>query len=773
MSDREMNSRGSPVPSTGSGRGFPSSPEPDLVNKYQKLATEYAKVRAQATVLKKALIEEQDRVLDLDESVKSKDQSIRRSEMEYAGLQFRNQQLTKRVELLQAELDRAAASRHRQSKDPSQTQTTEALEVMREELENKIAENVQLHSLLDSLKDDQSQRDEETKERFRQVEWQIQKLNLEKEEWTSRHQGDMLRLREEKAAVEYRLHCKNLEVASLKEELDKLRLQTEIQQKQRTAEGADASCEASSPLRSAVVPSCSAKGTSSPTAAVSSILANAASLLNCFKEFLERLDDIAPPTDDQAKSCSAVSSSVASLVSTLSPPHPFSASATLLAPGAREFGMALLNNALPASDNLSSYLTAFAKRFDSSLGPSDGSPVIALGGSIRRLASHVSQCSALCRRWDSEGPSLHSWLKELCLLLMNISMAVRDVSKKLNDCVMFRKRTLQGDEGSKRLSKDSRAIVEAAEELLNGFLALVAYSQKVAVALDDNLLSICDLVYKSPSSDADNRDRTSITDDLKRGVEVCLSAEGRSPPPGAPPTASPEPPVTREQYEQAVRSKEALASDVAALTEKIVSLEQSREQWILETRILQAKLEKVTSAKEPSEAPSLQGRDLLGGITGTSMLGKVSSVSTVQESTPEAVASACAEREKQTRAFYESRLGSYISLLQVANSKATAFQKEMYCMQEVLSSAEDRLRDAELASNAKSRELADLRAEFQALSLNYESQIALLSDHLASVNARLAQRNEEVEELEYQLKQQNSNKKTMGNLFGLSKGGQS
>ena len=77
-----------------------------LSAKYTKLAAEYSKVRAQLGVLKKAVLEEQSKNVAVSEEMKHKEQMIRKSEAEMDSLNFRNQQLTRRVEILQEDLDR-------------------------------------------------------------------------------------------------------------------------------------------------------------------------------------------------------------------------------------------------------------------------------------------------------------------------------------------------------------------------------------------------------------------------------------------------------------------------------------------------------------------------------------------------------------------------------------------------------------------------------------------------------------------------------------------
>ena len=77
-----------------------------LSTKYTKLASEYSKLRAQLGVLKKAVLEEQAKNVGASDSIKQKEQALRKSEAEMDSLTFRNQQLTRRVEILQEDLEK-------------------------------------------------------------------------------------------------------------------------------------------------------------------------------------------------------------------------------------------------------------------------------------------------------------------------------------------------------------------------------------------------------------------------------------------------------------------------------------------------------------------------------------------------------------------------------------------------------------------------------------------------------------------------------------------
>ncbi|XP_046859324.1 protein phosphatase 1 regulatory subunit 21-like [Xenia sp. Carnegie-2017] len=114
-----------------------------LPEKYQKLATEFAKLRAQNAVLKKAVIEGQDTQRSQEEKLKHREQAIRKYEQELDSLQFRNDQLSKRVGILQDELDQTASAKNKtSSKIANSNPFVDG--VAAEDLQMKIEENERL-----------------------------------------------------------------------------------------------------------------------------------------------------------------------------------------------------------------------------------------------------------------------------------------------------------------------------------------------------------------------------------------------------------------------------------------------------------------------------------------------------------------------------------------------------------------------------------------------------------------------------------------------------
>uniref|UniRef100_A0A915D789 Protein phosphatase 1 regulatory subunit 21 n=1 Tax=Ditylenchus dipsaci TaxID=166011 RepID=A0A915D789_9BILA len=132
--------------------------------KYQRLSSEFVKIRNQVSVLKTALLEEQARNQETQSEIVARDTKLRKLASEHESLVFRNEQLVKRVETLQNTLDSNNAAftlaknkkKHKEANlrlfgETSRQQIAggqhaEPILVMEQELERKLIENGELHS---------------------------------------------------------------------------------------------------------------------------------------------------------------------------------------------------------------------------------------------------------------------------------------------------------------------------------------------------------------------------------------------------------------------------------------------------------------------------------------------------------------------------------------------------------------------------------------------------------------------------------------------------
>ncbi|XP_022909819.1 protein phosphatase 1 regulatory subunit 21 [Onthophagus taurus] len=143
----------------------------DLETKYQKLATEYSKMRSHATVLKKAVLDEQSKILELREIIKEQEQKNRKHDQEMDSLTFRNDQLTKRISVLQQELQNSGQGKKGKNK-ATDSPVQSNFNVLEVELHKKILENAQLHSAMD----DKDLEISSNKEKIQWLEERVDKL---------------------------------------------------------------------------------------------------------------------------------------------------------------------------------------------------------------------------------------------------------------------------------------------------------------------------------------------------------------------------------------------------------------------------------------------------------------------------------------------------------------------------------------------------------------------------------------------------------------------
>ncbi|XP_012216663.1 putative leucine-rich repeat-containing protein DDB_G0290503 isoform X2 [Linepithema humile] len=179
-----------------------------LQTKYQKIAAEYSKVRAQANVLKKAVIEEQARNTDVRNQLKEKEVELRRADQEIDSLTFRNQQLTKRITVLQEELDKAQnkpkKGKSKVQENNSQIPALPPNNILDEEFQKKIVENAQLLSQIS----DKDSEIESLYERIQQLEYKLDYCEKSKVELECQYQTTIDKIERERNDLQRKLNDK-------------------------------------------------------------------------------------------------------------------------------------------------------------------------------------------------------------------------------------------------------------------------------------------------------------------------------------------------------------------------------------------------------------------------------------------------------------------------------------------------------------------------------------------------------------------------------------
>ncbi|CAG8581998.1 17742_t:CDS:10, partial [Funneliformis caledonium] len=120
----------------------------ELAEKYQKLFLEFSRIKAQHSVLKKAVIKEQSEKNTLQDECKTKEQKLRSSIQQLDLLTFHNQRLTKRIESLQDSGNSRMSPWLLGSAKKELEKSKITLETTSKELSRKIEENEKLHKEL-------------------------------------------------------------------------------------------------------------------------------------------------------------------------------------------------------------------------------------------------------------------------------------------------------------------------------------------------------------------------------------------------------------------------------------------------------------------------------------------------------------------------------------------------------------------------------------------------------------------------------------------------
>ncbi|XP_051773194.1 protein phosphatase 1 regulatory subunit 21 isoform X2 [Ctenopharyngodon idella] len=199
----------------------------DLQSKYSKLAQEYSKLRAQNQVLKKAVLDEQTSSNSLKDELKQKEQSLRKVEQEMDSLSFRNQQLTKRVELLQEELllSESKSKRSKNKGDSPPQVNLQAQSVFDEDLQKKIQENERLHIQFYEADEQFRRQEAQLRSRLDQLEKESEQHQAVVDALTSKYTDTIEKLQSDKARLE-------VKAQTLEREAKDCRVRTEECQQQ-------------------------------------------------------------------------------------------------------------------------------------------------------------------------------------------------------------------------------------------------------------------------------------------------------------------------------------------------------------------------------------------------------------------------------------------------------------------------------------------------------------------------------------------------------------
>ncbi|OWF50404.1 protein phosphatase 1 regulatory subunit 21-like isoform X2 [Mizuhopecten yessoensis] len=779
--------------------------------KYQKLASEYAKLKAQIPVLKKAYLDEQGTSNDYKDQIKERDQALRKYEQEVDSLSFRNQQLSKRVLFLQEELDTVEATKKKKNRNAEPSTAApmpESPGVYSEELFSKIQENERLHKQVDdSYRQYQARIQElETRLEFYEKECNQHQQVLQSTLQKSKDQID--KLQQEKAMVEVKLQKLESDVKSYRsraelseEKLDGVqsRLQGDLQQARK-------------------------------------IIADKLPFIDTKHRDLNCLN---LPTHDrkhQLRARELVNQSVnhlSELVQALSNFYTYSEQRSKIYPidGLSEplssinllYCKYLHENVSylrPCEQALRSFLGTFNE--DSLTTLETATDLLVFSKNFRclvaymnkllpyQLASIEEECavSSCTSTLENKNMDLHRSLKHLtsvfnkldtyiallatqsqnhchyphqnhfsffvCLskVLQDLDTSVRDVSKHYNSKVSL----------EHQLPTATQKLKTTDECIVSSLISMVTCTGKVSAFFAGNL----DFFKENPgyrTRGSSIGTDTSMEGPRSSPATVCfrqkaatyLSHLSAPCPETVPHRVAVQ---NRKVLLSSTESREGLSKQLTTAQTRVNKLEQEKEHWMLELQLLQIKHDKETEKVQKLEK-DLAGR-LASGAHRDSIEDNITkepssrtwSLDAVVPLNPEAKAamfgkldmastsSSDAEtREVLIKNHFTNRINEQALQLQLVESKAVNFHSEVRALHKQLQIAEKSKTRCEEELKDSSQFLAQLKDELQTTTKSYEGQLSMMSEHLASMNEKLAEQKDEIDELKAQKVPQPKEKK--------------
>ncbi|XP_032911019.1 protein phosphatase 1 regulatory subunit 21 [Catharus ustulatus] len=760
----------------------------ELQGKYQKLAQEYSKLRAQNQVLKKGVVDEQANSASLKEQLKMKDQSLRKLQQEMDSLTFRNQQLAKRVELLQDELalSEARGKKSKKSVEPSSQLSQEQKSVFNEDLQKKIEENERLHILFFEADEQHKRLEAELRSRLEVLETDAAQHQAVVDSLTKKYTETIEKLQNDKAKLE-------IKSQTLEREAKDCRLRTEeCQQQLKNLQAALGSrLEESLCIINEKVPfndtrSARYNALNVPLhnrrnqlklrdlagQAMAFVQELVTALLN-FHTYTEQKVQIFP-IDSATDTISPLNQKFSQyLHENASYVRPLEEGMMHLFESITEDTVTVLETTVKLkafSEHLASYLGFLRKILPyqlKSLEEECESSLCTAALRARNMELHRDM-----KRLTAVFEKLHTYISLLALpsirpegllrtnynfVFTNIAASLHGFHDILKDISKHysQKATLEQEvpTATQKLITTNDCILSSVAALTNGagkmasffsnnldhFTTSLSYGPKGGAEFISPLSAECMLQYKKKAA--------AYIKSLKKPCADSVPYE--------------EALANRRVLLSSTESREGLAQQVQQSLEKIAKLEQEKEHWMLEAQLAKIKLEKenqklknslsghlTETIQERSVLPNIAEqkketteKSLREPIKSTSLIGMLT-VTTDNEKAPDAES-----REDLIKTHYMARIAELTSHLQLADSKSVHFHAECRALAKRLSLAEKSKESLTEELKLSSQNITRLQDELMTTKRSYEDQLSMMSDHLCSMNETLTKQREEIDTL--------------------------
>ncbi|XP_048153876.1 protein phosphatase 1 regulatory subunit 21 [Corvus hawaiiensis] len=760
----------------------------ELQGKYQKLAQEYSKLRAQNQVLKKGVVDEQANSASLKEQLKMKDQSLRKLQQEMDSLTFRNQQLAKRVELLQDELalSEARGKKNKKSVESSSQLSQEQKSVFNEDLQKKIEENERLHILFFEADEQHKRLEAELRNRLEVLETDAAQHQAVVDSLTKKYTETIEKLQNDKAKLE-------IKSQTLEREAKDCRLRTEeCQQQLKNLQAALGSrLEESLCIINEKVPFNDTRSTRYNALnvplhnrrnqlklrdlagqALAFVQELVTALLN-FHTYTEQKVQIFP-VDSATDTISPLNQKFSQyLHENASYVRPLEEGMLHLFKSITEDTVTVLETTVKLkafSEHLASYLGFLRKILPyqlKSLEEECESSLCTAALRARNMELHRDM-----KRLTAVFEKLHTYVSLLALpstrpegllrtnynfVFTNIAASLHGFHDILKDISKHysQKATLEQDvpTATQKLITTNDCILSSVAALTNGagkmasffsnnldhFTTSLSYGPKGGTEFISPLSAECMLQYKKKAA--------AYMKSLKKPCADSVPYE--------------EALANRRVLLSSTESREGLAQQVQQSLEKIAKLEQEKEHWMLEAQLAKIKLEKenqklknslsghlTDTIQEHSVLPNVAEqkketteKSLREPIKSTSLIGMLT-VTTDNEKAPDVES-----REDLIKTHYMARIAELTSHLQLADSKSVHFHAECRALAKRLSLAEKSKESLTEELKLASQNITRLQDELMTTKRSYEDQLSMMSDHLCSMNETLTKQREEIDTL--------------------------
>uniref|UniRef100_A0A8C7DJ23 Protein phosphatase 1 regulatory subunit 21 n=1 Tax=Oncorhynchus kisutch TaxID=8019 RepID=A0A8C7DJ23_ONCKI len=713
-------------------------------------------LRAQNQVLKKGVVDEQASSTSLKDQVKQREQSLRKVEQEMDSLTFRNQQLAKRVELLQEELA-ASEAKGKKSKNkgdsPSQQGLQQTQSVFDEDLQKKIQENERLHIQFYEADEQHRQQESQLKVQLEELERDHEQHQAIVDGLTSKYMDTIERLQSDKARLEVKSQ-------TLEREAKECRARTEEcqQQLRKCQSELNRQVKKSSIVIQEKVPFNDTseyylKARDVAGQALGFVQDIVAALLN-FHSYTEQRVHIYP-LDSSIEPISPLNQKFSQYL------HENAAYVRPLEEGLVQLHQSITEDTVTVLETVGK-LKDFADHFTSythflqkilpyqlkSLEEECWTPLC-----TSSLTSKNQELQSDMKRITSLFDKLHSYISLLALpseLTQIIEVrgltapkSVTACLHSLHDAVKEMSTHYSQKAGlEQELSTITQKLRTTNECLLASLGSLTSSTGKIATFFSNNLDFFTSSTGYSPRGGAgalNPLQAESMLGNKKKASDYMHAI--RKPRPETVPYR--EALLHRRVLTSSTESREGLTQQVVASQEKIARLEQEKEHWLLEAQLGRVRLEKESQRIHDLETQLSSA--LGGGGSPAHSLGQapgspVGMLTTTPTNEDES-------REQLIKTHYMARVGELTTQLQVSDSKAVNFHAECRALAKRLAIAEKSRETLTEEIKLANQNITRLQDELATTKRSYKEQLSMMSDHLCSMNETLSKQREEIDTL--------------------------